>query len=165
MTTIGMPIRNIFLPPRKMLSEVEIKPGYHVLDYGCGPGTFSRLISKKIGDNGTVYALDVHPLAIQSVEKKIKKEKLSNIKTIHSECSTSLPDNILDLVIFYDVFHVLHNQKEVLMELHRVLKPRGIMSFSDHHMKESESMQKITEGNLFEFEKKGKFTYTFVKRL
>ena len=23
-----------------MLDEVDIKPGYHVLDFGCGPGVF-----------------------------------------------------------------------------------------------------------------------------
>jgi predicted methyltransferase len=32
-------------------------------------------------------------------------------------------------------FYVL---KGVLEELHRVLKPNGILSFSDHHMKEDE---------------------------
>jgi len=33
MANIGMPIRNLFMPPAKMLAEVNIKPGDSVLDY------------------------------------------------------------------------------------------------------------------------------------
>jgi len=28
MANIGMPIRHFFMPPKKMLAEVEIEPGY-----------------------------------------------------------------------------------------------------------------------------------------
>ena len=131
MTNIGMPIRNLFMPPAKMLAEVDISPGDKVLDYGCGPGTFTIMIADIIGQSGIVFALDIHPLAIDTVEQKARKKNFSNIKTILSSCSTSLPDNSLDLVIFFDVFHTLKNQEEVLVELHRVLKSDGIMCFSE----------------------------------
>jgi len=51
----------------------------------------------------------------------------------------------------------------VLEELHRVLKPEGILSFSDHHMKESEILSRLTSGGLFRLWKKGKKTYSFLK--
>jgi ubiquinone/menaquinone biosynthesis C-methylase UbiE len=165
MTKIGMPIRNKFMPPAKMLEEVEIKKGYNVLDYGCGPGTFSKLLSKIVGETGSVYALDVHPLAIQSVEKIIKKENLTNIITIHSDCSTNLADNSLDLVVFFDVFHVLTNQHDVLKELHRVLKPEGTMCFSDHHMNEKEILNITSKNNLFELSSKGTYIYQMKKNI
>ena len=63
MVNVGMPIRNLFMPPAKMLAEAEINPGSKVLDYGCGPGTFTIMIAEKIGQSGIVYALDIHPLA------------------------------------------------------------------------------------------------------
>ena len=163
MKNVGMPIRNLFMPPRKMLAEVEIHPGYNVLDYGCGPGAFTILIAEKIGPSGMVYALDIHPLAIRSVEQKALKKDLSNIKTILSDCQTSLPDNSLDLVIFFDVFHTLNNQEQVLKELHRILKPDATICFSDHHMKEEEVLKRITENGLFKFQSKGRRTFSFGK--
>ncbi len=163
MATFGIPIRNVFIPPIKMLAEVEIKSGYHVLDFGCGPATFTKTIAEKIGHSGKLYALDIHPLAIKSVKKIALKKNLSNIITILSSCHTSLPTDSLDLVIIYDVFHILRNQTEVLIEIHRVIKQDGILSFSDHHMKETEILKSLTENRLFEFVKKGKGTFNVSK--
>jgi ubiquinone/menaquinone biosynthesis C-methylase UbiE len=146
-----------------MLNEVKIKPGFKVIDYGCGPGIFTIMIAEKIGQSGIVYALDIHPLAIKSVEQKARRSNFQNIKTILSNCSTSLTENSLDLVIFFDVFHVLDNQEEVLIELHRVLKPEATMCFSDHHMKETQILPRLTENGLFKLMGKGKRTYSFIK--
>jgi len=52
----------------------------------------------------------------------------------------------------------------VLEELRRVLKPDGILSFSDHHMKENEIVSKVTSRGLFRLSRKGKRTYSFSKR-
>lgn len=163
MANIGMPIRNLFMPPEKMLAEVEIKTGYYVLDFGCGPGTFTIMIAEKVGQSGMVYALDIHPLAMRTVEQKAKKKNLANITTILSNCSTSLPDSSLDLIIFFDVFHVLDNQEEVLAELHRVLKLGAVLCFSDHHMEEEQILTRLLESGLFTLKKKGKKIFTFAK--
>jgi len=163
MVTFGMPIRNLFIPPKKILAEVEIKTGYHILDFGCGPATFTKTIAEKIGKSGKFYALDIHPVAVKSVEKIAQKKNFSNIETILSNCYTSLPPDSLDLVIIFDVFHILSNQAEVLTEIHRVLKQDGIMSFSDHHMKEAEILKRLTKNRLFKLVKKGKMTFNFSK--
>lgn len=163
MTYIGMPIRNLFMHPNKMLSEVEIEPGCQVLDFGCGPGVFTILLAEKIGQSGLVYALDIHQLALKTVEQRARRKGLTNIKTILSSCSTSLPDNSLDLVIFFDVLHVLDNQEEVLTELHRVLKPEAIMYFSDHHLEDTHILSTLNEKGLFKLVGKGKRTFSFGK--
>ena len=163
MATFGIPVRNLFMPPKIMLDEVEIKSGYHVLDFGCGPATFTKMIAEKIGNSGKLYALDIHPLAIKTVEKLIKKKKYKNVNTILSDCDTFLTPGCLDLVIIFDVFHMLKNQSEVLKELHRILKQDGIMCFSDHHMKEEEILKKLSENGLFKFLNKGKMISSFSK--
>jgi ubiquinone/menaquinone biosynthesis C-methylase UbiE len=146
-----------------MLDEVEINQGYQVLDFGCGPATFTEMIAEKIGNSGKLYALDIHPLAIKTVEKLIKKSNYRNVHTILSKCDTHLAPESLDLVIIFDVFHILNNQSDVLNELHRVLKQSGIMCFSDHHMKEEDILKKLSENGLFQLLKKGKMTFSFSK--
>ena len=51
----------------------------------------------------------------------------------------------------------------VLRELHRVLKPGGTLSFSDHHMEEKEVIARITGPGIFKFVKRGRKTYSFAK--
>ncbi len=156
-------LRDFFNPPRSILEEAGIEPGFRVLDYGCGPGSYVTVAAELVGKTGRVYALDINPLAVRRVQSIASKRKLTNVETICSDCRTGLPDNSVDVVLLYDTFHLLNNPNEVLEELHRVLKPEGILSFSDHHMKESEILSRVTNRGLFRLWKKGKKTYSFLK--
>ena len=50
--------RDLFLPPRKKLNDVGIRPGFHILDYGCGPGSYSIAAAELVGNSGKVRAED-----------------------------------------------------------------------------------------------------------
>jgi len=154
--------RDFFLPRRNILKEVGIKSGFHVLDYGCGPGSYIIPLAELVGKSGKIYALDIHPLAIQRVRSLALEKQLTNVETIHSDCKTGLPDNSIDVVLLYDTLHVLKDPDRVLEELHRVLKPNGILSVMDHHMKEDEILFRVTSRGLFKPWKKGKFTNNFL---
>jgi ubiquinone/menaquinone biosynthesis C-methylase UbiE len=84
------------------------------------------------------------------------------VETILSDCKTGLPDDSIDVVLLYDTFHDLSDPNMALEELHRVLKPNGILSFSDHHMKENEIISKVTDNELFRLLRKGEWTYSFM---
>jgi len=155
--------RDLFLPRRNILKKAGIKPGFHVLDFGCGSGSYITAAAELMGDSGKIYALDIHPAAIHEVQNIVSKKKLTNVEIINSDCKTGLTDNSIDLVLLYDTFHVLNDPDGVLEELHRVLKINGILSFSDHHMKEKEILSKVTNIGLFKFLRKGKVTYSFIK--
>ena len=105
------------------------------------------------------------PVAIDTVKKLAKKNNLRNVETILSECNTGLPDNMVDVVLLYDAgpLHDLGYQNAILQELHRVLKPNGILSFSSHHVKEADIISAITNQNLFKLIEKGACTYSFAK--
>jgi len=161
---LGYKFRDLRLPRKNILKEVGIKTGFQVLDYGCGPGSYIIPLAELVGESGKVYALDIHPLAIQKVQNIASKKQLANMETILSDCQTGLPDNTLDAVLLYDAFHHLSDPDVVLKELYRVLKPDGILSFSDHHMKESEIVSQVTNSRLFRLSRKGERTYTFLKK-
>ena len=69
----------------------------------------------------------------------------------------------MDVILLYDTFHDLSLPDDVLRELHRVLKPDGTMSFSDHHMNEKDILTRVTNTGLFKLLAKGKKTYSFSK--
>jgi len=157
-------LRDLVLPREKILQEVNIQPGFRVLDYGCGPGGYVTGTARLVGESGKVYALDLHPLAIQRVQDIARKRQLANVETIHSDCKTGLPDNSVDVVLLYDVLSWLSGQQAILTELHRVLKKDGTLSFSNHHMSHDEIVSGVTGGQLFRLVSKGKHTYSLSKR-
>ena len=157
-------VRDIIIPRKDVLKEVRIEPGFYVLDYGCGPGSYNAPLIELVGTSGVIYALDIHPSAIKKVRKIAAQRAVSNIKTIESDCDTGLPDNHLDVVLLYDTFHNLCRPEDVLRELQRVLKPGGILSFSDHHMDEQDILAKVTETGLFTLSAKVKKTYTDLQK-
>ncbi len=156
-------LRDVLFPRITILNEVGISPGSVVLDYGCGPGGYIRPLVSIIGSSGSIYALDIDPRAIKAVEAISTKNNLKNVRTIQSGCKTGLPDESVDVVLFYDIFHHLHNPDEILEELHRVLKPDGILSFSDHHMKDEDMEEYFSAHNVFRIREKKKKTYTLLK--
>ena len=158
-------IRDFLRPRSTILMEAGIKVGDQLLDYGCGPGGYVLPAVELVGNSGRIYALDVNPLAVKKVQKIASKNQLANVETICSDCKTGLQDESLDVVLLYDIFHMLSDPNGVLKELYRVLKPSGILSFSDHHMEENAIIDKVTEGGLFGLSKKEKRTYSFFKKL
>ncbi|MGB8641696.1 MAG: class I SAM-dependent methyltransferase, partial [Nitrososphaeraceae archaeon] len=66
---IILKFRDAFLRPRKILSKIEgIRNSVSILDYGCGPGSFTMVAAEMVGKDGTVIAADIHPLAIKQIQ-------------------------------------------------------------------------------------------------
>ena len=156
-------IRDAIRPPEKVLAEVDIRPGYQVLDYGCGPGALTIAAARMVGAKGKVVALDLHPKAIESVRAHAAAAGIKNIQPVLAGSPHELGNEQFDVVLLYDIFHMMGEQEKALRELHRILKPNKILSFSDHHMKEAEIQEKMTSGGFFSLKERGKRTYTFAK--
>jgi len=103
------------------------------------------------------------PLGIKRVQDIASKKGVTNIEPICSDCATGLEDGDIDVVLLYDTFHEVTDPDGVLKELHRILKPNSILSFSDHHMKENEIVSEITKKSLFKLSRKEKRSYIFLK--
>ena len=155
--------RDLFLPRKNILRELDIKPGFQILDFGCGPGSYSIVAARLVGDSGKVYALDIHPSAIQRVENLASRKGLANVETIQSDCATGLKDESMDAAFLYDILHHLSEPDAVLKELHRVVKPDGTLSVNDHHLEEEDIRSRISSGGLFRMSKRGKRIHNFTK--
>lgn len=71
-------LRDISRPPKNILREAGIKPGYSVLDYGCGPGGLSIAAAQLVGESGVVHSLDIHPLAVRNLQYNALKKGIRN---------------------------------------------------------------------------------------
>ena len=56
-----------------MLKSVGLKAGWHVLDAGCGSGSFLPLMSQLLGASGQIQAIDLAPDNVALVESQQKQ--------------------------------------------------------------------------------------------
>ncbi len=156
-------IRDKFSDPMNKIRNAKISSGDYVLDYGSGPGTFSIAAAKVVGNKGKVYAADIQPLSGEKIKKKAFREGLSNIETIITNCCTDLKESSIDVLLCFDMFHMVNDQQKLLKEFHRVLKPDSIFSFDCHHMKEDKIKSLIVDSGLFKLDEKIDNIYNFTK--
>jgi ubiquinone/menaquinone biosynthesis C-methylase UbiE len=137
------------------LQKAGIKRGKTILDFGCGSGTYTIPTAKIVGEKGTVYALDKDKKALAQLMQKAESARLGNIKKIHTsgELKIPLPDESVDIVLLYDVFHTYYfsqvaDRRKLLEEVYRVSKPDALISVWPKHM-ESEAKEEIESANFY----------------
>ncbi len=47
--SFGFKFRDIFLRRENILAEIGIKPGFSILDYGCGSGNYTIVAAQLVG--------------------------------------------------------------------------------------------------------------------
>jgi ubiquinone/menaquinone biosynthesis C-methylase UbiE len=152
-----------FRKPATRLTEVGLKSGQTVLEYGIGAGSYTIPAARMLGEAGHLYAVDIHPLAIETVEKRLWKEDLTNVTLILSDRDTGLPDESVDVVLLYDTLHLVQDKQALLAELHRVLKPDGLLSADHEHTNPDALVQTVTAGKRFVLRSKNGHVFGFGK--
>ena len=154
----------LFVNPYKILNAAGLKPGQKVLEVGCGPGFFTIPAAKIVGEKGKVYTLDVNPVAVETVRRKIKEKDLKNIEVILADASeTGLPDESVDVAFLFGVIHALDHVDAVMREMHRVLKAKGVLSIQRSWWSEKKLLDAVTKNGLFSFREKTSRVFKFEK--
>jgi ubiquinone/menaquinone biosynthesis C-methylase UbiE len=141
-------IRDLIRPPRKLLSAIdEIRAGAHVLDYGCGPGSYTIAAAQLVGSSGKVYAADCNPLAINEVIRTANKKGVTNIHTLLTDSITGLSDDSVDVVLLIYVLHEFKNPHLIVSELDRILKPRGVLVVKENKLENDKVISVISQAS------------------
>ena len=157
MSLVHETLYRLFRDPYKVLNAAGLKSGQKVLEVGCGPGFFTIPAARIVGEKGNVYALDINPLAVESVQQKIKKEGVTNVKTTLSDVArTDLPDQSFDLIFLFGFARSIGNLEDIWTELHRLLKPEGILSIEGRLRPSNTLFYPVKrQGRIFLFRKVG----------
>jgi len=118
-----------------VLDEMELQPQSRVLQVACVYGDFSNRLATHLGKTDSkLSVVDVAPIQITNVEKKLAAH--DNV-SVHHQDSTCMafPDNSFEETV---VFFLLHEQpadarRKTVAEAIRVTQPGGRVIFVDYH--------------------------------
>ena len=134
-----------------LLQGLSLFPGMEVLDFGAGTGWTARFLSQM---GLRVTAADVSPTALAIAEELFRRlppvGERPAPRFLHFDGHRlDLPDASVDRVFCLDALHHVPNQREVLVELARVLREDGIAGFSEPGPEHSRSPQSQYEMRTF----------------
>ncbi|MEX0285333.1 MAG: methyltransferase domain-containing protein [Paracoccaceae bacterium] len=117
---------------RASYDAVEPHAGEIVLDLGCGNGMLTLELSRGVGPEGRVVALDPSADMLKSARDRCTGR--DNIAFLEARAeATGLPDASVDKAVSLQVFEYLKDLDQPLSELARVLKPGGRLVIGDMH--------------------------------
>ena len=65
-------IRKLLQNPGRILNA-HVREGMTVLDLGCGPGFFSVEMARRVGESGSVIAVDLQEGMLERLRKKLEE--------------------------------------------------------------------------------------------
>lgn len=104
-----------------------LKPGMHLLDCGCGPGTMTLGLAQLVAP-GLVIGIDRAPSQVVLAQEQAEQQALQTVRFLHADVD-ALPfdDRSFDAVFAHAVLEHLQQPDRALQELWRVLKPGGVI--------------------------------------
>ena len=128
-------LRRILYRPER-LADRYVRTGDRVLDFGCGPGFFTREFAKKTGETGTVIAADLQEEMLRVLRENLGPEGLMP-RIITHRC---LPDRIglsqewdgrIDAAFAIFVVHEVPDAPALFREIASLLAPGGLLFISE----------------------------------
>ena len=117
---------------RRFLGLAGLKPGMRVADIGCGGGQVTVDLAELVGVTGHVVGVDVSRAQLAQAHRLADQLRLANVSLVEaSALSTRLPSGSFDLVYCRYLLLHLMEPEAALGEMHRLLRPGGVLVCED----------------------------------
>ena len=151
------PLRALFLSPKGLAKRLDLKKDSEVLELGPGPGYFSPEIARTIPE-GKIVLVDIQQEMLEMARRRLEKRRIANAEYIRGDAaSLLLPSESFDVAFLVTVLGEIPDRGKCLHELHRVLRPHGLLSITeqslDPHFIPIPEVQTLVEKEGFRWEK------------
>jgi ubiquinone/menaquinone biosynthesis C-methylase UbiE len=110
----------------ELIRLLKVGDGSRVADVGCHEGYMTFKLARVVGEDGTVYAVDLQQAKLDKVKKRADDNSISQIKTVKAaDDNPNLPENELDGVVILDTYHEMDAHTEILPRIRSSLKKGG----------------------------------------
>jgi ubiquinone/menaquinone biosynthesis C-methylase UbiE len=135
---------------QRTLALLDLSPGMHVLDAGCGPGRLTIPIAQTVGPQGSVFALDIQPEMLSRAQAKATRASVSNVKfVLGSLGATAIPSSAFDRATLVTVLGEIPDRTAALKAIFASLRPGGFLLVSevmgDPHYQSARTVRELAE--------------------
>lgn len=127
--SLGAAVLGRFVDPDRIVSDLDIREGMKAADLGAGTGYFAFPVARKIGDGGTLFAVDVVREKLEAIESQARIFGISNIAALRGDLTekkgSNLPDQFADWAFLVNVLFQNNPKKPIVSETFRILKKGG----------------------------------------
>ena len=123
-----------FQPPgfrAKAVDRLNLRPGDHVLEIGCGTGRNLPFLSTAVGPNGRVYGVDLSSGMLAKSQALCESNRWHNVELIERDAAEYRAPVPLDGVIFGLSYNTMPHHLTVLREAWAQLRPGGRLVIMD----------------------------------
>lgn len=124
--------REVFACREQILASIELEKGMDVADIGSGTGLYLKALSRGVGSEGKVFAVDIAPNFVKHLRDRAKKESLKNVEVVLcSDRDVNLKPNSIDRAFICDVYHHFEFPDQSMKSVYRALRPGGKLILVD----------------------------------
>lgn len=132
------PRRETWEKTSRIIETVKLQKGESVADVGSGPGYYSFMFSRLVGDTGKIYAIDLNEQHLEYIDATAKKLDVKNIQTVPSKMNDICVSNSVDVAFLCSLYHIIYAtsieqvKDDFVGSIKRVLKPDGRLVIVDN---------------------------------
>ena len=109
-----------------IFKAMDVKPGAVVADVGAGRGFYTVRLSRAVGDEGRVFAVDVNARTLRQLRDLVEEDGLANVAVVEGAYDDPrLPGGALDAALIVNAYHEMTEHQAMLAHLRTALKPGG----------------------------------------
>jgi ubiquinone/menaquinone biosynthesis C-methylase UbiE len=118
---------------RELLNNIGLAEGWNVAEVGCGSGLVSLWMAERVGESGSVAALDQSAEQLQVAKKEAERRAITNVSFHTGDAyQTGLPREVFNLVYSRFVMCHLVDPVRALKEMRSLLRKGGLLVCEDY---------------------------------
>ena len=126
----------------KIIDKFKAEAEQKIADLGCGNfGYFVFPLAKKVGKNGSIYAVDILKDVLKEIRTRAKEENLLQIKPVWTDLEVykamKIESDSIDTASLINVLSQSNNKSNIIKESARIIKRGGKLIIIDWKKEDS----------------------------